>query len=271
MMNMTTAVKHLLIINILLFAATWVFQSSLGIDLNDTLGLHFFTASDFRPWQFVTFIFMHASIAHIFSNMFGLWMFGSLIEQAIGTRRFIYYYFVCGIGSGILQQIATYFDVQPLISAVNNLLANMSSANIQSFMNQYVAAFSVDSQSLISTFINEYNTLIHSDPDKAMSVARTFLSSYQDMYVNAQVTVGASGAIFGILMAVALLFPNMRIMLLFPPIPFKAKWFVLFYGIYELFGGVANFQADHVAHWAHLGGLLFGFIMIRIWKIQRFN
>lgn len=270
-MRMTPAVQNLLIINVLLFAATFVFQSSLGMDLNQWLALHYVTAADFGAWQLLTFMFMHGGLSHLFFNMFALWMFGTLIESALGTRRFVAYYLICGIGSGLVQEVATAIDLSPLIQAVDATMSDPTKDNIQAFLNNHVSAFSVESQQLIRTFIADYNTASSADPAAAEAIARNFLPQYQDMYVNAQQTVGASGAVFGILLAFGWMFPNMRIMLLFPPIPMKAKWFVIGYGLIELFGGIHGGDYDNVAHWAHIGGMVFGFVLLRLWKVQRLN
>lgn len=270
-MGMTPAVKNLLLINVLCFAAAWVFSSSLRIDLEDIMGLHYVTAKDFGPWQFVTFMFMHASVSHIFFNMFALWMFGTVIENSLGSGRFVAYYLTCGIGSGIIQQLAVGIDLHPLVEAVDRLMNDPTTVNIQSFLSSHVVAFSQESKMAIDTFIKDYNATLGADPAGAAALARSFAEQYQAAYVNAQVTVGASGAVFGVLLAFGMLFPNMRIMLLFPPIPLKAKWFVIIYGLVELFGGIHGADYDNVAHWAHLGGMLFGFILLRYWRVRRFN
>ena len=270
-MRMTPAVKNLLIINVLFFASQIVMGRSLGIDLDEYLGLHYVTAQNFGVWQLVTFMFMHANISHIFFNMFALWMFGTAIENVLGTRRFVAYYLACGIGSGIIQELAVGIDLRPMISAVDALLSDPTTANIQDFLSTTAHAVSIESQHLINTFIKDYHATVGTDPTAAAAMARDFAQQDQQMYINANVTIGASGAVFGILLAFGMIFPNMRIMLLFPPIPLKAKWFVLIYGILELFGGIHGGDYDNVAHWAHIGGMIFGFILLRVWKISRVN
>lgn len=163
------------------------------------------------------------------------------------------------------------YDINPLITAVDNTLNDLSHDNIQMFVNQHVVPVSTDCAQLINRFINDYNNTFRVDPTAAESIARNFIMQYQDMYINAQVTVGASGAVFGILLAFGMMFPNMRIMLLIPPIPMKAKWFVIIYALIELFGGIHGADYDNVAHWAHLGGMLFGFLLLRYWKVPRYN
>lgn len=270
-MRMTPVVKNLLIINVLFFAATIVMQRSLGLDLENLLGLHYVRASDFGFWQLVTFVFMHANVSHLFFNMFALWMFGTAVEDAVGTKRFLAYYMACGIGSGIIQEIAVGIDLRPIIAAVDTLLSDTTTANIQEFLSTTIRIVSIESQQLVDTFIKEYNGTVGSDPMAAEVMAREFAIKYQDMYINANVTVGASGAVFGILLAFGMIYPNLRIMLLFPPIPMKAKWFVLVYGLLELFGGIHGSDYDNVAHWAHLGGMLFGFLLLRMWGVRRLN
>lgn len=268
---MTPAVKNLLIINILCFAALVVFERSLALDLNDILGLHYFAAQDFRFWQPVSFMFMHGGVSHLFFNMFALWMFGTAIESALGSRRFVVYYLVCGVGSGLVQEAAYAIDLRPIVAAVDALLNDPATDNIQAFLATHALPFSSDSAAAISSFVSSYNSTVSSDPAAAEALARSFAQNYQQMYVNARVTVGASGAVFGVLLAFGMLFPNMRIFLLFPPIPIKAKWFVIIYGLVELFGGVHGSDYDNVAHWAHLGGMFFGFALLRLWRVKRLN
>lgn len=264
--SITPAVKNLLIINVLVFFAANVFEGSLGIDFNKTFGLHYYLADSFGVWQFVTFMFLHSGFSHVFFNMFAVYMFGRIIEQVCGTQKFLIYYFVTGIGSGIIQEVALYFDINPFIEAVDKLLSETTLENLQNFFYNEGAAFSSESAVALKSFITEYNSLCNTDLESATSLARKFLIEYQAMFIEAHVTIGASGAVFGVLLAFGMLFPNMVIMLLFPPIPIKAKYFVMAYGLLELFQGIANFSYDNVAHWAHLGGMLFGFFLIRHWR-----
>lgn len=265
MFQLTPAVKNLLIINILVFGASVVFRSSLGVDLNDTFGLHYYLSDDFGAWQFITFMFMHGDLSHVFFNMFAVFMFGRTIEDYWGTKRFLIYYFATGIGSGIIQEVALFFDISPFIRAVDAYLSNPSTEAL----NDFFAAngpFSTESIMAYRAFASEYNALLATDMSQAQALARGFMEEYQAMFIDAHVTIGASGAVFGILLAFGMLFPNQIIMLMIPPIPLKAKWFVLIYGLIELWGGIANSSADNVAHWAHLGGMLFGYFLIKKWK-----
>lgn len=208
-------VKNLLIINVLFFLATIATDVVLHIDLKDYLGLHYIGASDFQPFQLVTYMFMHGNFAHLFFNMFALWMFGNTLENIWGANRFLLFYFVCGIGAGLVQELVQYI--------------------------QFVT------------------TLEGYEP---VRIAANHIISMDD-YLNMMTTVGASGAVYGILLAFGMMFPNSTLYIYFA-IPIKAKWFVLLYGIIELYSGLNG--ADNVAHFAHLGGMLFGLILILYWK-----
>ena len=206
-----TVVKNLLILNVLFFLATIACDVVLRIDLSDYLGLHYIGASDFQPFQLVTYMFMHGNFAHLFFNMFALWMFGNTLERIWGPNRFLLFYFICGIGAGLTQELV-----------------------------QYV------------TTLQDYANVNMSGHIIPMSE-----------YLNMLTTVGASGAVYGILLAFGMMFPNSTIYIYFA-IPLKAKWFVLIYGIIELFSGFTS--VDNVAHFAHVGGMLFGLILILYWK-----
>ena len=217
MRNIPTITKNLLIINVLMFVATFVFQRG-GIDLNDVLGLHFFMASEFHLYQLLTYMFMHGGLQHIFFNMFALWMFGCVVENVWGPKKFLFYYISCGIGAGLIQELV-----------------------------QYISYFVIDD-------LGNYDY-----------VNLNGVSVTVDYYLNQLTTVGASGAIYGILLAFGMLFPEERIFIFPLPVPIKAKWFILAYVAIELFSALGT-SGDGVAHFAHLGGMLFGFLMIRYWQ-----
>lgn len=263
---LTPAVKNLLIINVLCFAASYVLNANMGIDIDNILGLHYYQASNFGIWQFVTFLFLHGGISHVFFNMFAVYMFGRIIEQVWGTRKFLIYYFVVGIGSGLIQQVALYYDMMPFVDGLEACIADPTVERINDFFAGAGVPFSQNAQMAYMHFAEEYNAVFRTDAAEARSLAIAFFDKYQQMYVDQHITIGASGAVFGLLLAFGMLFPNMRLMLLFPPIPIKAKYFVIGYGLIELFEGIHNSPVDNVAHWAHLGGMLFGFILIRRWK-----
>lgn len=227
------ATKNIIIINSILWLATLLLGQREIVDLNKYLALHFWLAEDFHIHQFVTYMFMHDSsgfstgIWHILFNMFTLWMFGSLLERVMGVKRFLIFYFVCGIGAGIVQEVVWQLSWQGL--AIDDLVRQ--GINVQQ-------ATSSVKNGLVSNIGEFYNLLR---------------------------TVGASGAVFGILLAFAVLFPNIPIYIMLIPIPIKAKWAVIGFALFELFFGVAGINSS-VAHFAHLGGMLFAAILLFYWK-----
>lgn len=219
-LNMPPATKHLMIVNVIVWLATFVsyqmwksangsLDPGLFMDHNPLyrlLGLHYWLASSFRPWQLLTYMFMHdpTNIYHIFCNMFSLWMFGGLIERQLGTKRYLLYYLLCGLGAALVQELVWMVEF--------NAVYNVSPAVLDQF-----------------------------------------------------VTVGASGAVFGILLAFGMFFPNVKMYIIPFPFPIKAKWVVIGYGVLELFFGISGTMSG-VAHFAHLGGMIAGIIMILYWK-----
>jgi membrane associated rhomboid family serine protease len=224
-------VKNLLILNGLFFLATIGLEEH--VDLVARLGLHYPVSSEFRPHQIITYMFMHGSFMHIFFNMFALWMFGNTLENYWGSKRFLIYYVITGVGAALIQFAVTYYRLMPLYSQISPELLN-------SVMTQ--------GAELIQTNRN------YTDP----------VAAEMNLMINSPM-IGASGAVFGILLAFGMLFPNTLLYIYFA-IPIKAKWFVILYGGVELFSGISNNPADNVAHFAHLGGMLFGFILIRYWQ-----
>ncbi|QIA09904.1 rhomboid family intramembrane serine protease [Draconibacterium halophilum] len=234
MLNMPPVVKNLILANVVVFLITIVLKQT-GTDLYPILGLHFPLSEKFRLHQFFTYMFMHSSsgIGHIFFNMFALYMFGRVLEGVWGSKRFLTFYLVTGIGAAVLHMVVAYFEYRSLIG-------KLSPDQIA-----YVKEVGYQIWSEGKNF---------SDP----------LSGKLNAILNTP-TVGASGAVFGILLGFGMLFPNTQLMLLFPPIPIKAKYFVIGYGALELFFGVSGIQGS-VAHFAHLGGMLFGYFMIKYWN-----
>ncbi len=246
-------VKNLLIINGLMFLATVVFQERLAINLTQLLGLHLPMASDFRPYQIITYMFMHGSLTHVFFNMFALWMFGNTLENYWGPKRFLVYYIVTGIGAAICHYIVIYYQIAPILIPIDNFLQNPSIETLEMFaasQNQLLPS-QFNSQELIQNTLDQ-------------------LTVDREHFLNRHIMVGASGSVFGILLAFGMLFPNTLLYVYFA-IPVKAKWFVLFYGIAELYAGIANNPGDNIAHFAHLGGMLFGFVLIKVWNKNRSN
>jgi len=223
------AVKNLIIVNTIMLLAYYAGTAFFNIDLNRILGIYFPKSELFKPVQILTHMFMHGDFWHLFVNMFALYMFGRVLESVWGPRRFLIYYFVCGLGAAFIHETVIYFQYHKLISLLSP-------------------------EQLNEVFENVYKYVLDENP--AMSSLQSILLTP---------TVGASGAVFGILLAFGVLFPNTQLMLLFPPIPMKAKYFVLIYGAIEL--GLAVTQpGSNIAHAAHLGGMLFGYILIRYWR-----
>lgn len=252
-------VKNLLIINILMFLATETLIRVAGIDLRDILGLHWFGAEKFTFYQPITYMFMHANFEHILFNMFAVWMFGNAIENFWGSKRFLIYYLITGLGAAALHYGIVYFDsIQELTQVTNAFLANPNSGNLEVFLGQYPM---IDA-SQIPSFNNILNgTASQMDIENAYGLIERFKIDT----LNLPVVIGASGSLFGILLAFGMMFPNAELFLIFIPIPIKAKYFVAGYGIFELFSGIMG-TSDGIAHFAHLGGLITGFILIKFWQ-----
>lgn len=265
------AVKNLLIINGILFLATQVLFRQ-GIDLNDILGLHYFAAEKFRVFQIVTYMFMHGSFGHIALNMLALWMFGSAVENAWGSKRFLNYYLLCGLGAAVAHYAIVYYQMQPALQFVNDYIANPGVDKLQTLVNS--EAFrnfsSEDLATNYNTFTRNFNALLQTNPQEAISLSVDYMKQFKIDVYNAPNVVGASGAVMGLLLAFGMLYPNNLIYVYFV-IPIKAKYFVIIYGALELFSGIQNTAGDNVAHFAHLGGLVTGFIIIQIWNKAKRN
>lgn len=203
MRNLPTITRYLLIANFIIFFLAGILERTFGIDLNTIGGLHYYSAHSFHWWQPLTYMFLHADMSHILFNMLAVWMFGATLENAWGSRRYLIYYLVCGVGAAIIQEgVWSMMPFHPL----------------------------------------------------------------QLEYLN---TIGASGAVFGILFAFGWLFPDTPMFILFIPIPIRARTIVIIYAIMELFAGMGNMigtHIDNVAHFAHLGGMLFGWLLLLYWR-----
>ena len=227
-----TVIKNLLIINVLVFIAQLTAEAK-GLIPSDNFALHTWQSPYFKPWQFVTHMFMHGSWEHLISNMFALWMFGSLLENLWGPKRFITFYMACGLGAAFCHMVALYIET-------NHLLAEL-----------YALGNNYDDNAI--AFVQEYGRGRVRLPDEVLAM------QYR------QGTLGASGAVMGCLAAFGYLFPNTNIYLYFF-IPIKAKWFVLLYAAGDFIAAVAHTAGDNVAHIAHLGGALVGFILVYFWN-----
>ncbi len=217
-------VKNLLIINGLMFLITLVLKN-LGIDLDEHLALYYFKSEFFRPWQIISHMFMHGSFSHLFFNMFAIWMFGNTLENHWGSKRFLVFYMFTGLGSAILYTAVQHLEIIQITSSLNPEL-------VQRVFDLDLSGISIKYQPLL---------------DIAHIPA-----------------LGASGALFGILMAYGMTYPNAKI-LIYLLFPVKVKYLVLVYGLVELFSGISGYNPG-VAHFAHLGGMLFGFLLIKYWR-----
>ena len=263
-------VKNLLIINVLMFLAMIGLQNSFGYDLNDILGLHWVGAEKFRWYQVITYMFMHANFNHILFNMFAVWMFGNAIENVWGSKRFLLYYLLTGIGAAALHYGILYFDtLQHFNELMQAVLENPNSQTLGAFFNEY--KIQIQPGSYIEKNFDEaepyiQNVLMGTNDLNSIDQTYEFMDTYNKYFLNLPTVVGASGSLFGILLAFGMMFPNAELFLIFIPIPIKAKYFVAGYGAIELISGLMNSAGDNVAHFAHLGGLITGFILIRFWE-----
>ncbi len=258
----TPLVKNLLIINIGIFLISLVAHQYLHIDINTFFGLHSWYSENFRAWQFVTFMFMHLDFGHVFGNMFGLLVFGPMLEQRWGVKRFLFFYLFTGICSGLLYWGINMYETAQLRSRVETYLSVPNPESYSEVLKHHAKRF-YDQQ------IDEIDRY-HYNPNNVELINEA--SANVITLYRARVgfsLVGASGAIFGILMAFALLFPNTEMYFFFIPFPIKAKYLVTFYGLYELYSGYINRPDDNVAHFAHLAGMFFGFILVKYWQKQR--
>jgi len=230
MRSVPETIKQLIVINIIFYLGSQ-FLGDLSYDI---LALHYFENDKFLISQLITHMFMHGSPSHILFNMFGLWMFGSPLEQMWGKQKFLFFYFSAGLGAAALQMFVYNFQVQTLYDVIE--LNNLSLTNPDLLLNYM-------SQSDYNQAVSSFNSVM----------------------------VGASGAIYGILVAFAFSFPNSKLMLLFPPIPIKAKYFVPLLILIDLFFGLSSFSIGSIAHFAHIGGALIGLIMVLYWKKHQFN
>lgn len=260
--------KNLLIINTLCYFAMVVVKQAFGFDMNDLFGLHYYQSSHFHPFQFITYMFMHGSFEHLFFNMFALWMFGSVIENYWGGRKYLLYYLMTGIGAAMTHYLVVALQLRPDVALLQSCIHTVDQDNLQLLLQRHQFVLNPSSGSLWSQLSVFQQQLVQYKMNPGNPVLqegiRDFLTQYLDYYVSLPNIVGASGSIYGLLLAFGMLFPNDRIYLYFL-FPIKAKWFVLIFGLLELFSGITG-TADGIAHFAHLGGMIFGIILILLWR-----
>lgn len=226
-------VKNLIIINVVMLAAYYVIGWATNINLNSLLGLYFIKSDLFKPLQIVTHMFMHGGLLHLFFNMWALYLFGQVLESVWGPKRFLIYYFICGLGAAFTNELVQWFEY-------TRVMAHLNPADVQQVLDLGRNAI-VNSQNFVDPSLAKLNNLLNIP------------------------TVGASGAIFGLLLAFGMLFPNTEMFIIPFPMPIKAKYLVIGYGAFELYLAVTQPGSD-IAHVAHLGGMIFGFIMIKYWR-----
>jgi len=259
--RITPVVRNLLIINIGLY----FISSFLKLNLTEFLSLRNLHSEHFMPYQFFTYMFLHGSTWHLISNMFGLFIFGPLLEQFWGPKRFLIFYLVTGIGAGILYSGINYLETNSFEKAVQEYNQEPNPAEFKHLLEKK-ANINVERNARLNSFIYDYSD--HPEDPSYINESKQALNDILYLKSNSQM-VGASGAIFGILLAFGVLFPNTVLMLLFPPIPIKAKYFVAIYGFIELFAGIQRASGDNVAHFAHLSGMLVAFVLLKIWQKDR--
>lgn len=259
MLHLTRGAKFLLIANVVMFVITLLLQYLQNVDLTDYLALFYIKSDLFRPYQYFTYMFMHSGVFHLFFNMYALFLFGAMLETVWGTKRFVFYYLVTGLGAAVVNTVVNYYQFAPLLQAYNDFIASPSANGLEA------VAQNCNGFNLAAVYeIIEHWSEVQSDFDTLENI-RSQVTSVVTSYTSAPM-IGASGAVFGLLLAFAMTFPDLKLQIIFIPIGIKAKYFVLIYGLLELFFGINNFSGDNVAHWAHLGGLLAGIILMLIWK-----
>ncbi|MBB3701472.1 rhomboid family intramembrane serine protease [Flammeovirga yaeyamensis] len=272
--QLTPYVKGILIVNLIVFALANLLptQELNGSEVNIIvafLGYHYPKSDFFQIFQPITYMFTHESFRHIFSNMFALVIFGPMLENVLGSKRFFTLYMICGLGGGALYGLTNYYEMHTMEIDAANFITDTTPENLTYFFEHHaenILQYNPD----INTFVlDDYPTHFENHPEvqeQAISYVRqlTLLNFDTPM-------IGASGAIFGILFTFAFLFPNLRLMLLFPPIPIKAKYLVGGYILFEIYELVQNNPGDNVAHLAHLGGVLFAYFLMKKWKYMSYQ
>lgn len=263
MFNLTPTVRNLLIANIVIY----LLQVNLRtVPITELGSLYPLGSPYFHFWQFFTYMFLHDQLSwlHIASNMFGLISFGPLLEQRWGGQRFLAFWLMCGVGAGVLYEGVRTYEMHKFEVSFADVIRNPDAGEFKQLMKQ-VGDRDLDDYAAGAALARN-----PSDQALQQAVAQRATQLYNEVLNSPNGgMLGASGALFGVLFAFAYLFPNTELMLLFPPIPMKAKYFVFFYGLFELYSGVHQAAGDNVAHFAHIGGLLIGFIILKFWESGR--
>lgn len=260
MFQLTPIVKNLLIINVVMFAVPALLfpNRELFVDL---FGLRYLFSERFMPTQLLTYSLIHASWSHLFSNMIGLLVFGPILEMRLGAKRFLFFYFATALGAGVIYSIIHLMEVYPFLAAAREFLA---SPDPDLFTRIISESSNLNSEKTLG-FVEEYGR--HPEVEAYREAAVNAVTELIRLRENAPM-VGASGAVYGVMLGFGYLFPNLQMMLLFPPIPVRAKYLIGFYAIAALYYAVERVPGDNVAHYAHLGGMLVGWLILRYWKVS---
>jgi membrane associated rhomboid family serine protease len=256
MQKITDAIKHLIIINVILFVAPQLLQS----DFTNILALHFPKNEHFGIWQYVTHMFMHGSFAHILFNMYGLWAFGTPLEQMWGKKKFIFFYFSAGLGAGVIYTLVNYYQFNGLYEQlISSGITDGELTRIFDFAGNSTAEFIEKANKVLST-----NNSLKMYPGLGDDLIQA--SNYYDTKA-----VGASGAVYGVLVAFGMYFKDAKLALIFFPVPIAAKYFIPVMILGDLFFGMTKYSVGNIAHFAHIGGALIGFIIAWYWKKNQFK
>lgn len=256
MFQITPTVRNLLIANVV------VFLLSLQLGGLSFLALYPLDNPNFKPWQFVSYMFMHGDMGHIFSNMLGLIVFGPMLEQRWGAKRFLTFWLICGLGAGMLYNGLRTYELRRMQHDIEVFQQQPTDLHLQDFVDHNVT----ENAPAFDAVIRQ----LHRTPDD-QGLIQGVEATMRELY-NRSVSVpmvGASGALFGIMLAFAFFFPNTELMIFPLPIPIKAKYFVVLYGLYEFYFGIRRVPGDNVAHFAHLGGMLVGLVVLLLWQRNR--
>ena len=237
--KLTDAIKHLIIINVIMYFVPQL----LNLDLTNIFALHYPQNEHFGVWQYVTHTFMHGGTMHLLFNMYALWAFGTPLEQMWGRNKFLFFYFSAGIGAGLIYTLVNYYQFNGIYEQITAL--GISPSEIQNILNT-----------------GQYN-------DTLITLSNKTMSEFYSLYHTP--AVGASGAVYGILVAFGLTFPNAKLALIFFPVPIAAKYFIPVMIASDLFFGVTKYSIGNIAHFAHIGGAIIGFIIAWYWKKNQFK
>lgn len=262
--RLTPVVKNLLIVNVIISILNYI----LGGQINNLFGLPVISSDYFMPYQLFTYMWLHGGITHILFNMIGLIVFGPVLENLWGPKRFLIFYFVVGIGAGVFYGVADYIEKNPAIEAAEIYADNQDPEAYYTYIVKYMPDYlKTDYLDLAYGTYENYRENPDSELWKAKALENVI--GIKQSIMRSQM-VGASGAIYGLLMAFGMLFPNMQLMLIFPPIPIRAKYLVFGLAVFAIYSEI-NRSGGNVAHLAHLGGMLIAFILMKVWNQQRNN